>query len=301
MKKINNKILIVVFVVLALILAFTKLFLSPARSSNFTATFEIDTARITEIKLRSQKDSMIETTLTRKAALWTVSHKDLQAGVPIDKMKGLLAVLKQLKPERVVSRKKEKWSEYEVNDSTSSRVHIFDKETSLLVLHIGKTSGTTTFVRLADGDEVYAVDGDLQASINKPFKDWRNQTLTRFEKNAISKVEFHYPADSSFTLEKKNKIWMVNDKPVDSVKVDAYLGKVSYQDFDSFADRFTPGAEPNATVIFKSTSNGEVYVKGWKQGNYWVLNSSLQPSVYFLDGNLSKVNDIMIGAKAFEK
>jgi hypothetical protein len=301
MTGIKNRTLIIAFLGLALILLLTKIFRSTARSSNLdTSSFQIDTTHITEIRLVPQKDSMIETKLVRTANQWNAIRKNVQVQVPHSKIKNVLTVLKDLRPERVISRKKVKWAEYQLLDTIATSVTILGKDKTLLELKVGKTSGNTTYARTTDKEEVYALGGDLQSSFNIPFKEWRNQTFIRLTKNTINKIEFHYP-DSSFTIEKKNKKWLIGDKPADSVKVDAYLSKIDHKDFDSFADHFSPATEPDATLIFKTDTNQEFSVKGWKHSlDQWMLNSTLQPQVYFLDTGAVMAKNIFPSKKEFE-
>jgi hypothetical protein len=301
MKNINNKILIITFAALAVLFVLAKMFRSPERSSNFdTSLFEVDTLRITEIRVLPPKDTMIETRLIRTSSQWNAVRKDITAAVAPNKIKGLLTSIKNLKPERIVSRKKEKWDEYELNDSVATSLNIFASDNKLLDLKIGKATGNSTYVRRANGVEIYALEGNLQSSLNVPFKEWRNQTFTRLTKNTINKIEFHYQADSSFTVEEKNKKWMIGDIPADSAKVDAYLSKIAHQDLDSFSDRFSPTAQPDVTVVLKASANQEFFIKGWKHSSgQWILNSTSQPKVYFSDTG-GKANDLFLGRKQFQ-
>jgi hypothetical protein len=301
MKSINNKILIITFGALASVFVLAKLFRSPGRNSNFdTSIFEVDTSRITEIRLLPPKDTLIETRLVKDSNQWSVVRKNITAPVAPNKIKSLLTLIEDLQPERIVSRKKEKWNEYELSDSAATTLSIFANDNKLLDLRIGKATSSSTYGRTADGDEVYALEGNLQSSLNVPFKEWRNQTFIRLTKNTINKIEFHYPADSSFALEKKDKKWMIGDSPADSSKVDAYLNKIAHQDLDSFADAFSPAAQPDVRVILKSDANQEFLVKGWKHSSgHWILNSTSQPKVYFSDSG-GKVKDIFAGKKQFQ-
>ena len=285
MKKLNNKILVVAFIGLVLIFVLTKLYRSPARESNMDVSlFQVDTATITEIRLLPQKDSMTEIKLVRKGNQWNAIRKNVQAEVPPHKIKDLLETIQHLKPERIVTRKRDKWDEYQVSDSSATAVTILREGDELLQLKVGKENGSTTYVRTTERDEVYVLEGDLQGSFNTTFSEWRNQSFLRLTKNFINKIEFQYPGDSSFILEKQNRQWMIGNEPVDSAKVDAYLSKISHKDHTVFADQFSPAREPDVTVLFKSSANEDVVVKGWRQSFYqWVLQSDLHPRVYFLD------------------
>jgi hypothetical protein len=302
MKNVNNKILIIVFISLVLIFVLSKLFRSPERSNNFDArAFQIDTSRITEIRLLPSKDSMVETRLIRTSNQWNAIHKDITAQAAHNRIKGLLTALAALSPERIVSRKKEKWNDYALDDLTATSLSIFERDKRVFEMKVGKTTGGSTYARTGDGDEVYSLEGNLQSTFNVPFKEWRNQAFTRLTKNSIYKIEFQYPADSSFILERQNRQWMINGKAVDTVKVDTYLNKISHQDLDSFADHFSPVTEPEATVIFKTDTNQNFFIKGWKHSTgQWILNSASQPNVYFSEDDVMGPTKIFPGKRQFE-
>jgi hypothetical protein len=301
MKKINNWILVIAFVSLALIFVLTRLFRSPALESNLdTGLLKVDTAAITEIRIQPQKDSMTEIRLVRTGNQWTATRKHIQAAIPIGKIRNLLYVIHGLRPERVVSRKEEKWVDYQVTDSSATKVIIFDRDEPLLDLKIGKVTGNDTYARANDADEVYLLEGELQSSFNTTFSDWRNQSFLRLTKNTINRIDFRYPADTAFTIEKQNKVWMIGNKPADSVKVDSYLSKLTFRDHTVFADHFLKAKDPDITITFRSEDTREHVVKGWRQSfDRWVLHSSLQPETYFLDPGPVLAKDLFARKKDF--
>jgi hypothetical protein len=303
MKKWNNPALLVTFSGLVLIFVLTKVFRSPARESNLdTRVFKVDTARITAIKLYPQKDTLTEITLVRKGNRWQAVRKDVQADVPPSAIRNLLTTLKRMQPERVVTRKPEKWSDYQVNDSAATVVTVWQGGQELLTLNVGKESGNVTYIRTGKGDEVYAADGYLQSVFNTTFNDWRSKSFIRFARSAIETIEFHYPADSSFTLERRNNAWMIGNEKADSASVEAYLARIHHKDLDTFIDRFSPSAEPVVTVTFKSKTAEEVTLKAWQPAFYqWVLHTTLQPDTYFLHTGATPVPEVFAGRKAFTK
>lgn len=300
MKKINNRTLIITFSVLVAIFVLTRLFRTPGLDSNLDgSTFKVDTAEITEIRLRPKKDSA-EIRLVRTGNQWNATYNDIRADVPTGKIRNLLDVIHRLKPERVVSRKKEKWENYQVSDSSATDVSILHGDRTLLKMKVGKESGNTTYARVADENDIYALEGGIQSSFNTAFSDWRNHSFLRLTKNTVRAIEFSYPADSSFILEKRDKKWMIGNRQADSTKVDAYLNRLVFKDHDSFADHFSSAKDPDVTITFRSEGNITHVVKGWRRSfDEWVMNSSLQPATYFLDRGPVLARDLFANKQSF--
>ena len=299
MKKFNNKILVLSLFALIAIFLLTKTFRSPSRESNFnTELFKVDTSKITEIRIRPQKDTLREFRLIKGKPNWSVIREDIKANAQPYLVNNLLQSLLTLKPQRVATRKKEKWDQYQLEDSTSSEVLVLSGDEKQLRLRVGKEVSGSTYVRVNDEPEVYALQGYLQGQFDKRFTDWRNQSFLRIEKDRITKLTFQYPSDSGFVMEQKNKTWMIENEKLDSTKVAGYFNQIRSMDHDLFADRFVPDKDPDVTLILTSDSGGDVVVKGWKRSfSDWILNSTHQPEVYFLDRGPTMVHNLFIGKK----
>lgn len=299
MKKLNNRILIISLVCLVAIFILTKALRSPGRESNFdTDLFKIDTSKISEVRIKPQKDSLKELRLIKGLHTWTVERDQIKSKVPPYQINSLMETLRSLKPQRMVTRKKNKWQQYDVSDSTGTEVIVaYDKdEDEELHLKIGKESNGNTYARVSDQEEVYALSGYLNSQFNKPFNNWRDQSILRIDKDAIAKITFTYPADSGFVLEKKDKTWTIGNENADSAKVEDYLSKLRSLDHDRFADSFAPAKVADATVTLTTNTNSQMVVKGWKTSfAEWVVNSSRQSETYFLDQGPILAPKIFIG------
>lgn len=300
MKKVNNKILILVLLLLMVVFVSTRVFRSPARESNLNNDiFKVDTSRIKEVKLYTEADQWKEIQLIKTGAKpWKVKRDTITSETESYPLNHLLNIITRLKPTRIVTRKKEKWKEYNVGDTAKVKVLIKDEMGKTSEWYIGKEKGGTTYMRVEGSDEVYGVDGYILDAFNKKFNDWRRRMFLRFDKEAITRVRFQYPADSSFVLEKKDKVWMIGTETADSVKVQDYLSKLHVKDLTDFADDFKPETTPDVVVEFEGKS--EVKVKGWKKSFYqWVLNSSSREGVYFLDEGMRTFPEVFVGKKYF--
>lgn len=297
MKQHTNKILFAVLLLLLAVFVITKVFRTPALESNLASDlFRVDTAKVAAISLKVP-GSEKELTLERKDSAWIIQEQGKKARAEKFALKTLLAALSTLTPERMITRKQEKWDDYEVGDGTALQVIAYDEQRDKLShLLIGKESGESSYVRAADQDAVYAVDGNLLSRFNKGFDEWRDKTFLRTEKARVNKISFRYPADTGFVLLKNGRSWMINEEKADSTKVQNLLTSAGFKELRSFADSFAPNREADVTVTIEGSHLPQTVVRGWKtSGSKWVLNSSLQKTAYFSDSTFAR--DFFVGKK----
>ncbi|HEX8038447.1 MAG TPA: DUF4340 domain-containing protein, partial [Chryseosolibacter sp.] len=222
----NNKILVVILLVLAAAFVLTRVFRAPGLETNLDQdVFKVDTASVAAIKFRKPDDEN-ELTLTKNKTGWVVQQASRSAAVEPYQIRTLLQTLSNLRPERMVSRKKEKWIDYRVEDSTALLVTALNEGTEKIAQWaVGKENAGTTYVRPADETEVYSIAGNLRSRFDKTFNDWRDKTFLRVKRDLVGKITFRYPADSGFVLENNSGKWTVDKQQADSAKVAVYLGK----------------------------------------------------------------------------
>lgn len=303
MKKLNNKILILVLAGLAGLFALSRVFRSARLSSNVrTELLQVDTAMVTKVVLYPAAEKGKEVLLTKEGNRWSVKADSRVANTEQGSVNTALASFVKLKPLRLVAKKKEKWSEYSVADS-DTRVKIFKGDEVVADVHIGRIGfnqssdgqfnpgDVFTYVRLTSENEVYAVEGFLESSFNRSYNDWRDKSFLRVKKDLITELQFNYPADSGFVVTKKDKSWWIAGKQADSVKVNNYLSQIEYKNANGFADDFLGGA---ATVVIQinGASGSLATVEGWKRATDWALKSSWQPTIYFSSENTGLVKTL---------
>jgi hypothetical protein len=298
MKKLNNKILIVTLLVLVMAFVLSKMFRTPSLETNMDSDLlTVDTSKVTALKLYPVSNLRTEISFVKKGKTWSVRQDTVISRVEAYPFTNLLGSLAQLKPERKVSQKKEKWDDYKVSDSTGIHVVVLNEKEPLTDLWIGKESGNLTYLRKSTEDNVYAASGNLRTQADKDFNYWRDKSFLRLQPAEITKITFQYPADSSFVLEKKDKHWQIGNELADSAKVEDYLSKLRSKNLSAFADYFSPRTAADITITIESKAAAPTRIQAWRElGDKWILNSSLQPRVYFLED--SKL-DLLRGKKIF--
>ena len=311
MSKINNLVLAGILMALALTFALTKIFHSPRLESNVRKDLVVlDTAKVDELRIRvAGATEWIK--LARNGSSWSLEKEQKKYTADDAAIKSVLTMLSRVEAQRMISRKKDKWDNFKVGDEATV-VSVHENGTQQANLHIGKSGfsqanggmmggGGYTYVRLGDEDEVYVVNGFLESTFGRPFDDWRDKTFLRIPRDLVTKISFSYPADSSFVLEKKDSVWTVAGAPTDQVKVDSFLGQLTYKNLNAFADGFN-AASPASVVLQVDGASGTLCtIEAWRVETGWVFRSSRQPNVFFSGTGSSVEKDLLVGKSSFLK
>ncbi len=301
MKRSKNTILLIALIILLGGFVLSKVFRSPSLESNLDEhLLTLDTASINAIHINPASNKG-EIRLVRSGKNWEAQFNGSTSKVETAQVKNALRSLREIHPERLVTRKKEKWQDYKV-DSTGTHVKVYTGQNDPSEFWIGKTSGGGTTVRLEGDDKVYEVKESLESSFNKPFSSWRDKTFLRVDPDVVSKVTFKYPADSSFVLEKSGTKWAIENSAADSTKVRTYLNRFRSQNLSEFKDDFPAADSPKFVITLFQDANKILELQGWTaEDNKWAVSSSLQPGVYFSSDNKTLMNNLFAGKETFTK
>lgn len=161
----------------------------------------------------------------------------------------------------------------------------------------------TSYIRLQDEKEVYAVDGFVSLAFAGNFDDWRDKSFIRAEKENITSLQFVYPADSSFILRKEGKIWNMAGQPADSTLVDNYLNSIVRLEGQSFKNNFKPVTSPFCQLKIEGNNLTNITVKCYQgdTADEFVLNSSLNQDVYYTSDKSGIYETLFKSKKSFVK
>jgi len=308
-KKLNSKVLIIILIVLGGIYYISTLTDNNDRSFR-NVIVAIDTAQVTEIAINSTKDNLNIILSKTGNSDWEVASAGNK--YPADKsiVQNILAQFSEMKPKRIAATSKFKWADFEVSDSTGTNVILKDGNEELTNIYIGKFSYTqppqgaqqqqmqqqqrgimTSFVRLADDDDVYAVEGFLKMSYQNDVNSYRNKSLANVNKDDISKLEFNY-VDRKISLSKEGTQWMMNGQPADSANTVKYLNKIYRLNSSNFVDQST---QKLSAATYKLSIEGNnfspIEIQAFPAADTtikYVVTSSVNPGAEF-DGSKAKL------------
>jgi hypothetical protein len=239
-KKLNNKLLIIVFIVLLALVVLLKFVQHSKGDRNFTAKlFEADTAKISAIII-IPRGSKEEVRIVRNGKQWNLVRKGKTYKTEKNAVESMLNRLQTMKSEYVAAMDKSEWAQYQVTDTSATRVKVEQAGKVVTDILVGKFSYTqnqqTTYVRPYNEDYVYAVNGFLAMLFNRDPNDYRDKSMVKLAgPNSFKKLEFSYP-DSSFTLVKEKNTWTINGRTADSTKVANYLSALAFLSGSDFVD-----------------------------------------------------------------
>ncbi len=280
----------------------------------------IDSAKVDEIVFFPLNNTDMKVEFVRNGKIWQLKNKDGFVSADARVAGNLLATLINLKSERVAATDRSQWDKYEVGDSTGVQVQV--KQTGELVsdLIIGKFSyqqpkegaqqqnpyqqqkgKMTSYVRLNNEDEVYAVDGYLKMNFTMDFNNYRDKALVNVNKNDVTALKFDYPADSSFVLNIQNGQWMVNGVATDSVKTASYISTISRLMSYDFVNDVEHSNVPEYTLTIEGNNFAPIVIDAFlaDQENQFIIKSSANVDGSFSGAKSGLTEKIFVGRGKF--
>ncbi len=298
-KKLSVKILLIILGVLLVIYLITLL------SDKSERTFKeivltVDTANVNTILIFPIGKDDVK--LIRLDTAWKVELDSVNYNADRKMIKNIFTQLINLKTDRVAATNESKWAEFEVDDSTGTRVILMNDEDVLTELLIGKFSyipdenstpeqpkgKMITYVRLADEDEVYAVEGYLKLNFNYDLNSYRNKAVVNAHRSHITKLTYTEPDKKSFVVTKKGESnFLVDGVPVDSARTVSFvirLANTNSRDF--YNDDFDFPSEPDYILKVEGDNFEPIIVNVYPADtvNKYIMTSSMNPGTKFSGG-----------------
>lgn len=301
-KFLNVKTLLILLAVL--VIAYVIVKLTEGEDRTFKSEMvSLDSARVTKIIITPKLgETAKEVTFTRTGTEWKLESDGKSYISDPASVKNVLSELMRMKSERVAAVDKSKWKEFEVSDSTATRIKIYDGKKEMADLYVGKFSYAqpqgqqqnpyqqqnkgkiSTYVRPAGDDEVYVVEGFIKMSIQPNVNAYRNKNLFVSNKDDLNKLTFSYPEGESFILSKDENHWLLNGIPTDSALTVKYLNKLARVTSSNFIDEVVPlTTAPTHTLKIEGNNFSPVEIKAFPADtvNKFVITSSLVPDAKY--------------------
>lgn len=291
----NNKLLLVVFLVLLGIYGLTKVFSGKKDQSFKAELIEVDTAAVTQIMINTKGPESEEITLKKEEAGWIASNGNLNVKAPPSVVSSLLGNLVLIKTKRIAANKPEKWTDFELEEGQATRVRVYNGEKVLEDFLVGRfsfnqqTRSGISFLRLTGENEVYAVDGFQSLTFGQGFDAYRNKTIVKM-KPEMQVTEFSYrQPDTTLNFFLANDTWTVNgEMPLDSTKVGGYLNVLRNISGTEFADDFDELQSSNyeyKTLTIKGNNILDPFVvtcyRDTSREKPYIIHSNVNNEAYF--------------------
>jgi hypothetical protein len=301
-RKFNLRILLGVLVLLLAVVIVAKITESRKGDSSFrTDLLGFDTTGISSVVISQGTGTPKILSLERAVTGWEVKQDQKTYRTDESQVMSLINQLAGLKIESIVAKSKDRWKDFQVSDSAGTFILVKKGNKTLAHLVLGKFSWKpsnnpynqqgiiNSYVRQAGEEETYTVNGFLQTIVSTDPSVYRDRTMLKFEKEAVTGLQFSYP-DSSVSLIRTQDKWTINGNLADSVKTDEYLNNLMRLNAISFAQAPLQGVKPLFTLTVQQISGQHLVVEAYStavDGEY-ILTSSMNPGSYF-----SSSNDLM--------
>ena len=286
--KISNLKLILGLVLLALIYLVVVYFDSSKSAPLEKQLVSIDTSKVTRVIIEAP-DEQVSLTKTTDGQWQIALPSGKKVTAEANKVNSVLGQLMDIKTDRLAAKNEDKWAEYQVDD-TGIKLKVQEGDEITLDMVVGQ-SGSTTYIRIAGEDEVYASDDFRGLGTNDNINHYRDNTFLRMETDSIESITFNYPGDSSFQLTNIGGSWILdNSTPADSVKTADYLRNLKLKFNNDFAaeDGSTIGKQI-ADIVIVSKNQPRVSILAFEDpADSVIYQSSVNLEAYFNDTALGE-------------
>lgn len=303
-KKLSVRILVIIFVVLFAFVIVSELVDMDSGERTFKSDIvQIDSTKITEVIIYPKAHPDTAITLKKTGANWQLFYNNKRYKPNENMIGNMINELLKIKAQRVAATDKEKWGKYEVADSSATRVKVKHGKELAADFYIGKFTfkqqrnpmmqqnpymrqqqqpQITSYVRIADDNNVYAVDGMLSMAFNREINAFRDNQIINSNKNDWTKLTYNYPADSSFVLSNNNGAWMLGGTVTDSAKTAEYLNSIDYLTNSTFVDDAQVDT-PLYSVTIEGKNFSPINIKAFPADSIhkFYIHSSENDGVYF--------------------
>lgn len=292
----QNKKLLYIFLGLLAIYGITQFGFQKKTKSFKSELIQLDTAAVTSITILPKSDSQEEMVLVKENGEWMAKKGSIQTKANRDAVMSILRNLSLIKTKRVATKNPEKWSDYEVAVGEGSQLKVYQGDQELANFIVGRfnfnqqTRQGISYVRLADSDEVYAVDGFLSMTMGQGFDSYRNKELLKIDKNQLTQISINREGMTEI-YQKNGNDWTVDGVSVDSTKMANFLTGLQSVNGNTFADDFEVTA--SNSLLFNTLSlegnniSTPIIIRAFRDTSRtlpYVIHSSMNPEGYFESG-----------------
>ena len=321
----NNKILLLILVALLAIYGLSRFFSGNKETSFRAELIKVDTAAVASITLHP-RGAEPPFTLKKEGSQWIATQNTLSIKASQSAVQSLLSSITLIRTKHIAAKSEDKWSEYQVVDSTGARIEVYDASGNLMEdfiigkFDIQQAPGTpqqpmqmqqqqpiiTSFIRLTGENETYAVDGMQVMSMGQGFDSYRNKNLLRMNRE-MEVTTFEYRLeDTTLQFQKTPEGWFNNGQMLDSMKVENYLNVFRNLPGTTFADDFDELAAsqyPQQQLLISGNNIQEPFqVTAYRDTTSekpFVIYSNYNPDTYFTSDSSGIYSKLFKPVEAF--
>ncbi|MDT8393946.1 MAG: DUF4340 domain-containing protein [Bacteroidales bacterium] len=242
-----------------------------------------------------------DTEIRKEGEKWILTGNGKEYNGGLESIANIIGLLNNLSTESIVATSSDKWEQYDVDENKGIRVQVYEGNKIVGDVFIGKfdfkqipspnpaqqpQTKMTSFVRPADEDQVYAVNGILRSNFQGGAKPFRDRALFLCDDHYdISRVSLSGPNTQLELLQKDPASWTINGIPADSAKTERYLRSLSSLRNHNFIDDVdVENMTPQYTAIIEGSTFDPVQIKAFPASDsfvgYYMTSSENRGTVF---------------------
>lgn len=319
-RKMNYKVLAILLVLLLGVYIITRLIEARKGERSFREELvSLNPDEVTSVIYYPQPGDPSEIKLVKGPDGWKVSQGNSKYNADPGVVERTIDMLVELKPERIAATEKSGWKSYQVDDSTGIRVKLLHDSRVIADLVVGKFSYTpqqnaspyqqqqgkmTSYVRLWDEDEVYAVDGFLKMSFQNDVKSFRDRSLVRFNREDIVRIDYSSPGGESFSLSKQGDDYLAGGLLADSattVKYLSTLARLSSSDFVDDASIDYNNPDYSMKIQAQNSTPVQIFAFEADSVNKYIITSSINEGTFWSGSKTGLFDKLFVSKDHFFK
>ena len=303
-RKVSFKTIIILFAALLFLVVISKI--SDHKKGNRTfkrILTEYDANQINKIQISKGIDNKNTIEFSKIENKWTLSYDNKKFNGDKQIIGSIINELNKIHPSSVTSTKKDRWKEYQVDDSSATRIKLFAGNEIKGDIFAGKFSFSgrsgKSYIRIAGDNTTYGVTGMQSSSVNRKPDSFKDKTIISSDKDNWEKISYTYPSDSSFIIVKKDNYWEINGIKTDSVKTVGFLSTINHVRHYNL-ETLTPAKNnPDYELKIEGKNMSPIIVKGYNQDDKFIVTSNENVGVFFEGNDLKK--KLFPGESKFQK
>jgi hypothetical protein len=261
-----------------------------------------DPVSITEIIIKdpkSKEGGLLD--LKFSGGNWIVSNGSKEYSADSNVVKNILKQLSDLPTKRYAGKGRDIWKKYQVTDSSATLVTLKTPNQTVAEIYIGKfeynqpkdqqlqlqgrqqRGDMTSYVRLADDKDVYAVEGFLKMGLSNNIASYRIRSLVGVNQADITRITSEEPGKTK-VLEKVEGKWQLNGMPADSATTLKLRSTLARMTGSKFVDQDVATSNPEYTLKLEGNNFSPIEIDAYPVADTnvaYIITSTANPGAYF--------------------
>jgi hypothetical protein len=300
-KKVSSGVLIIVLAVLMIAYLIVKYSKSDDRTFK-NKVLTVDPESITQIIIDDPKSQQEPVTLWKTGDKWMVKVNNRDYTADTNVVKNMLKTLSDMPTKRFAGKGSEAIIKYEVADTSGTLVTLKSNDKKVAELLVGKFSYNipkdqqqqmqggrqprgemTSYVRIPDDKEVYAVDGYLKMTFSSKTDSYRYKSLSGVNPADINRITVREPGNAK-VYENTTGKWTLNGAPADSAAMVRFRSTLARLSGSKFYETEGAPSVASHSVIIEGNNFSPVEIQAYPVADTnvnYVISSSANPGSYF--------------------